>query len=124
MSEETTTDHSSQYSLDTARKEGWRVVVPTAFELLVDIDSDADYVRFTQAYYLMATLGMVSGYSVRPSKSGGERRHITVKVPLKITPLERIALQAILGSDWKRELFSLDRLNRGDAVPTLFFEKV
>ena len=123
MSEETAVDHSSQFSLDLARKEGWRIVVPTAFELLVDIDSDTDFDRFKQAYHRAATCGMVSGYSARPSKSGGNRQHITVTVPLKITPLERIALQAILGSDWQRELYSLERLNKGDAIPTLFFEK-
>lgn len=117
------TDNSSQYGLDSAREQGLRVVLPSAFELLIDIDNKPDLERFTLAYDFARRLGMVDGYSAGPSKSGGERRHITVRVPLKVTPLERIALQAILGSDWRRELLSLDRLNRGDAVPTMFFEK-
>jgi hypothetical protein len=31
-------------------------------------------------------------------------------------------LQALLGSDLKRELFSYTRLIEGEAIPTLFFE--
>ena len=118
MSEENTQDHSSQFSLDYARNNGLRIVLPTAFELQVDIDNNEAFAQFQRAYDLAATLGMVSECSVRPSKSSGERRHVTVKVPLKITPLERIALQAIFGSDWRREPYSLERLRKGDAVPT------
>jgi len=124
MSEDNEIDHSSQFSLDKARKEGLRVVVPTAFELQIDIDSEEALFEFERRYDFARQLGLVSSYSMRPSKSGGERYHVTARVPLKITPLERITLQAILGSDWRREILSLERLNKGDAIPTLFFEKV
>ena len=124
MSEDNVLDHSSQYSLDFARKQGLRVVLPTALELQIDIDSDEALYDFERRYELARNTGLpLAGYSSQPSKSGGEKRHITVRMSLKITPLERIALQAILGSDWRRELFSYDRLQRGDAVPTLFFER-
>lgn len=125
MSEDNAVDHSSQYSLDFARQEGLRVVLPTATQLQVDIDNDADYARFTQAFDLTMRhgIGGVSSFTERPSRSGGERRHITVHLALPVTALERIALQAILGSDWKREAFSFERLKKGEAVPTLFFEK-
>lgn len=118
-------DHSSQRSLDIAREEGLRIVVPTARQLFIDIDNDTDYERFCDAYDRAYDLGFVSGYSERPSKSGEPgHRHIIVSTPLVVeTPLMRIALQAILGSDWKRELWSLKRLQEHDAIPTLFYEK-
>ncbi len=124
MSEENAVDHSSQFSLDFARKEGLRIVLPTANELLIDIDSDADYSRFTQAYARLCDLDLFepTGFVTTPSRNGGEGRHISIHLRKRVTPLERIALQAILGSDWKRELYSLARLQDGDAIPTLFFE--
>jgi hypothetical protein len=126
MSEENVLDHSSQFSLDFARKENLRVVLPTSRELQIDIDSDDAFATFTQAYELLRNLGTfgAAGYSVRPSRSGGEKRHVTVRLSLAITSLERIALQAILGSDWRREMFSIARLQEGQAIPTLFFEKI
>src|SRR5258708_6195778 len=126
MSEESVQDHSSQFSLDFARKEGLRIVLPSVKELQIDIDNDADFAQFTQAYSMLRDLQLFSprGYSERPSRNGGEGRHITVMLHSDVTPLERITLQAILGSDWRREMFSLKRLEDGDAIPTLFFEKV
>jgi hypothetical protein len=117
-------DTSSQGALDRARKENWRVVVPTAFELQIDIDSDEAFKEFELRFSKASELGFVSGFSSRPSKSGTEGRyHVTVKTPLKIeSATERIALQAILGSDWLRELRGLHRVYQGEAIPTLFFE--
>lgn len=124
MSEEQNVDHTSQFSLDFARENGLWVVLPKAAELQIDIDSNAAFTTFEDNYEMARELGLgVKGYSVRPSKSGGERRHATVTMyaPLE-SPLQRIALQALLGSDLKRELFSYARLQEGEAIPTLFFE--
>lgn len=125
MSEEGIVDHSSQFSLDFARKEGLRVVVPTATQIQIDIDNDADYARYTQAYDMLRDLRIYAklNASERPSRNGGEGRHITIDLGDDVTPIERIALQAIMGSDFKRELFSLSRVKDGEAIPTLFYEK-
>lgn len=59
---------------------------------------------------------------VTPSKSGGEKQHIRVFLPFNVEPVERIALQAALGSDGVRELLSLRRVRGDDPHPTLFAE--
>lgn len=116
---------SSQVALDRALDEGLRVKVPEAYELLVDIDSEEDFVSFQERYQMLSGLGLVSGYDKTPSKSGNPGRyHIVVKtMSVRLTPVDRIALQAILGSDYKREANSYRRYVDGDPIPTLFFEK-
>ncbi len=101
-----------------------RVVLPKDNELQIDIDSDADFAQFTQAYDKLFGVDFVlpMKFDVTPSRNGGEGRHITVTLHKPIDPLTRIALQAVLGSDWKRELFGLVRLHNDDPNPTLFYE--
>lgn len=125
MSVDQEKDTSSQGSLNEAHKQGWRIVVPKANELLLDIDSEEAFAEFKERYTRAANFNLVEGYSARPSKSGTPGRyHVTVRVPGNIdSQLYRVALQAVLGSDWKREMYSIDRINKYDAIPTLFFEK-
>ena len=62
-------------------------------------------------------------YLVRPSPSGRPgRHHVVVTMPRPVSPMERIALQAILGSDPIREMLSWFRIERGIEEPTIFFE--
>lgn len=123
MSEETAQDHSAQYSLDYARKEGLRVVLPRKGQLLIDIDTDADFAVFEQNLPLIKPLYPYTGHIVTPSRSKPEGRHITVHLNVSLTPMERIALQAVLGSDRRREAYSIERLKNDDVTPTIFFEK-
>lgn len=109
---------------EAARANGCAIVYPADNELQLDIDSEADFTRFEdQLPILKRTVG-VTTWRVHPSKSGGEKRHVTVVLDRDVTDArERILLQALLGSDRKRELLSLVYLNAGRAKPTLFFEK-
>jgi hypothetical protein len=43
-------------------------------------------------------------------------------MPYTVTSIERVALQAMLGSDSIREMLSWLRLRRGIDTPTIFFE--
>lgn len=56
-----------------------------------------------------------------PSKSGN--LHVTIKLPIAMSAQERIAWQAALGSDPKREMLGLIRVAMGNESPILFFEK-
>ncbi len=124
MSEESTIDHTSQGSLEEARKEGLRVILPEPKQLLIDIDTEANLETFNRNYLLLQELGVdLLGYSSRPSRRKIEGRHITVRLGWKPTVIERIALQAMLGSDLKREIYSFWRWQTGEAIPTMFFEK-
>lgn len=122
------------YDLNEAREifiarvesEGFRVVLPADNELQIDIDNGLHYATFLRNLESLAR-NMEDAdewlIEMHPSKSGPPRRHITIQLPGTVTPWQRIALQAALGSDPMRELLSSIRLMRGDVHPTLFVEK-
>lgn len=114
----------SQEATAEAKKLGLSVVIPAPNQLQIDIDDAVSYNVFTRNLGLLKQYWGVGHKSERTSKSGNpERRHITITLNRDVTPLERIGLQAVLGSDVKREMFSLIRVLEKDAAPTLFFEK-
>lgn len=105
--------------------EGFRVVLPNDNELQIDIDDDAHYATFLRNLESVArNVEDAAEWHMEshPSKSGLPRQHITIQLPLRIEPWQRIAMQAALGSDPMRELLSAIRLQRGDVHPTLFVE--
>lgn len=105
-----------------AKENDLRIVVPTARELFIDIDSEEDYKIFSKQFYLLTQFGLVyKDYRLTTSKSGN--KHVVVTLLNPITPTERILLQAVLGSDRTRELLSYIRIRKGDPTPTIFFEK-
>ncbi len=97
------------------------VIRPTPYQLFIDIDSAAAFKVFKEQFELLNEM-LLATFESKPSKSGGEHRHVIVTMPHKVTPLERIALQAMLGSDLKRELLSWHRVNTDTPDPTVFFE--
>jgi hypothetical protein len=99
------------------------VVLPKSNELFIDIDSDADLAEFDRNYGVINELFCIDEYEVKPSRNKERGKHIYVKLGQNVTPTERILLQAILGSDRKREALSLWRIHHNDPDPTLFFEK-
>jgi len=106
------------------------VVFPAADELFIDIDMSFERDAFIWAFPMFQQL-FPGALIVRntPSKSSSAfggiwNRHIVVKVPgQKFSAEQRVMLQAILGSDPKRELLTLKNISEGDKTPTLFFEK-
>lgn len=103
---------------------GLRVVLPEANQLQIDIDSEEHLLSFMSALGVILRNWDTEGIDVEahPSKSGLPRLHITLTLPFEVSPWQRIALQAALGSDPTRELLSATRLMRGDSHPTLFVE--
>jgi hypothetical protein len=89
-----------------AKENGLRVVYPTAHTLLIDIDSDADLKVFKENLVVLQEHFEVK-WSWSPSRRKAEGKHIIVKIEEEeFTFLERLGLQAMLGSDRKRELLS------------------
>jgi len=64
-------------------------------------------------------LDVVIGYS----RSGAPKRHVTVTLDQPIDNYQRVALQAIMGSDRVREFLSYVQHRNGDQHPILFIEK-
>lgn len=106
-----------------ATAKGLVVVVPKANELFVDIDDEESRTLFEARIGIVVDV-IPCTWVMRPSPSGLPGHfHVTVTLPLEVTAIERIALQACLGSDRLHELLSWRALMRGSSMPTLFFER-
>lgn len=101
---------------------GGRIVEPRQDEIQIDIDSEAAAARFADIFGMLAD--RVGAYVVdrHHSRSGPPHEHITLAVDRQLSNLERIALQAIAGSDPRRELFGFLRVIAGVDMPTAFAE--
>jgi hypothetical protein len=109
--------------LETAAAAGLRAVVAQPNQLLIDIDTLESEYKYNTMLGMVASFFPLEVTSDLPSKSGGDHRHITLTLGHSISNVERVLLQAILGSDPKRELLSYVRLLRGIEPATMFFEK-
>jgi hypothetical protein len=117
-------DYSSQSAYDQATRENLVVFLPAANQLFIDIDNELGYAKYLRNYPLLQEFYAVTGVAENPSKSGDpDRRHITISLVEEISPIERLLLQAFLGSDVKREFLGLQRVKSGDPAPTLFLER-
>ena len=114
----------SESAYKKAEAEDLKVVLPEPNQLFIDIDNDFAMALFEKNYTDFVQWYCPTGDPViTPSKSGGERRHVTITVKDHLKPKERLILQAFLGSDLKREFLGLQRIKAGDKNPTLFLEK-
>lgn len=110
-----------------AKAMGLKAVLPGHTQLLLDIDNDADHAWMTEQIACMAAVGFtVEILSDHPSKSGLPRRHVYIDLSMELSATERIAWQACLGSDRRRELLSMLRVKHRDISrpPTVLFERV
>ena len=99
------------------------IVEPESNELFIDIDSESDVGVMSEMVRILRFNGVVvSVERVTPSRTEGHY-HAVVKLDRDVSAVERIAFQACLGSDRKRELLSLLRVVLElDRPPTVFFE--
>lgn len=102
---------------------GRRVELPAADQLQIDIDSYDAQRAFERSWCIFSREWPEATHEIRASKSGPPHAHVYVTVPgWQLEPIERIALQAALGSDPVRELLAVVRLAKGIPHPTLFVE--
>lgn len=101
-----------------------KVIHPKAKELFLDID-DANSMAVFEAMSAVLRDNHHRVKLVKQTVSSGGNTHIYATIPSfkKLDPVMRIALQACLGSDRKRELLSLLRIvTKAKRAPTVFFE--
>lgn len=123
-----TSDYSDPLSTKhrdlTAEKRGLVIKKPTERELFIDIDSNAQLKIFREHLKLVQTIVGCSYTKTRsPSRKPGHWHIVVTTDDTKVMPFDRILLQALLGSDLKREALSWLRLLRGVPDPTVFFER-
>jgi len=113
-------ERSAKY-IERMEKEGYVVVTPGRTEVQVDIDSKEQYAVFLKQLDALEKRGSVARVIMTISKSGG--RHFRVFLHREINKVERIAIQAALGSDPLRELLSMFQYWDGDPIPSLMAER-
>jgi len=114
---------NSRVAEERAEREDLSVVYPKPNELFVDIDNEHSYQLFIKQMDIMRKYVGATAMSVSPSKSGLPKRHIIVTLTKNVTEIERVALQAMIGSDRVRELLGYIQAKNNDPHPTLFLEK-
>ena len=100
---------------------GMAVVTPKQNELFIDIDSPEALEIFKVRVYKLGQLIGMTRWTMSRSKTEGHF-HVTAGLNRDINPVERIALQAMLGSDPMHEALSLKAAMSGMIHPTVFFE--
>lgn len=121
---------SREQYVQRKKDEGFEIYTPEDNELLLDIDSEEAYQTFLVRFERLKeeiedAMGYDCGsliYKVYDSATEGHR-HIIVTLPFEVNMHERIALQAVLGSDPVREMLSIFRVWQGDPYPTLLAMK-
>jgi len=106
-----------------ADENDWDLVLPEQDELFLDIDCEDDVPGMMQQLALLTKNKFVCSVTRNtPSKTAGHR-HIVIKFPQVVDDMTRVALQACLGSDRRREILSVLRLLlKVDRPATCFFE--
>jgi hypothetical protein len=117
---------NSQRAINQAQIEGLEAIYPQHNELQIDIDNEHSYMLLMNQLHIVNKFIGFYNYKETPSKSGAPfKKHITLTFGYGVTftDLERVGLQAMLGSDRVRELLSYVQAQAGDPHPTLFLEK-
>lgn len=116
---------TSDSPAEIAAELGLVVVEPGPQELLLDMDDAEAHEALAAALKLLTDNGELVIETKRTvSKSGNAHVYLTLPKWAALDPMTRIALQACLGSDRKRELYSILRVIRAyDIPPTVLFER-
>ena len=105
-----------------AEKAGFEIVRGDDRTLLLDLDTPNAISQFASMRDMVRDkVGFVE-VERWPSKSGGGRTHVRISIRDPLSPIERIAVQAMLGSDPKRELLGLLKIRAGiNGDPSVLF---
>lgn len=107
-----------------AAKRGLEVILPQENELFLDIDSQEDEDFFNYINETLSHNGIEFNIEKKTTSAGGNT-HIYIKIDMDppITDMERLLLQACLGSDRKRELLGWIRIRfQAERPSSTFFE--
>lgn len=91
-------------------------------ELQIDLDGKVAWHFFLGQHRLLAGLKWIPAATQITSSPGGNI-HVRILLPKPMPLIERIALQAILGSDRRREAYNYIRAKSRMPYPVLLFEK-
>jgi len=109
---------------NASKSKGRGVVYPNEFTVQIDLDSEEELVEFKQRFELFDRLFKVIGFKITKSTTPNHY-HVRIEMDQAVlNEAERILFQALLGSDFRREMISYARLLAGDKHPSVLFEKI
>ena len=114
---------TTEQMLEWANNIDCNCIMATDKQLFVDIDTELHYEMFQHQIKLLKKHFYFKSISIAPSKQGLPHRHITIDMVDSYSVLERVALQACLGSDPTREMLSVRRAINKEENVVVFFEK-
>lgn len=107
-----------------------RVILPKENEVFVDLDAlwaeeaEAALLEYQRRFDLLRLYCPEAEEIARRHSRHGVGYHVIVRVPFVLTPAQRVALQASLGSDFKRELIASVGLLKHVAWPVSVFYEI
>lgn len=100
---------------------GFTVVQSTERTLLIDIDRARSLTEFDRRLTWMAHYLPLREVARWPSKSG-RGWHVVVESTEEMSPVERLLLEACLGSDLRRAFYGLLHARKGFMNPSMLFK--
>jgi len=91
--------------------------------LQIDLDTRAALRLFLRQHRLLTAGGWLPSRPPKITRSRGGNLHAVIRLAQPTPALERVLLQALLGSDPVREARNYGRVKNGAPYPILFFEK-
>ena len=95
-----------------AKANGLTIVVPEPNQLQLDIDSPKLPANYAEQLEILGCIRKITSVRQTTSKSGNIHVYIDLDGP--IAPVERVLLQACMGSDQKRELLTFLNMQSPD----------
>ena len=118
-------DHAVHAAQKLAHFPDYRVAVARDNELQIDYDIPISCPMPTCFHQAMEHLHKrfnTDKLSYEITESKGGNRHVTILLPEDMPIVERVAWQAVFGSDARREAMSLVSIAKNEKNPVLFFE--
>lgn len=92
-------------------------------ELQIDLDTDLAYETFKQQLKFLRRTRQLEIISVRKFTSRSGNRHVSITLTQNLPIMERIALQAALGSDVRREMCNWGRARNNAPYPIILIHR-
>ena len=106
-----------------AKELGLDLLKPGPYDVFLDIDNATDNAFLSLMLDVLRNNGIEFNVMLTTTSKSGNK-HTYLRFTRPISAIERIAIQACLGSDRVRELLSLLRIwTNAECPPTAFFEK-
>lgn len=125
------TEHVNEYNglgpqavanaAEQAIEQGFEVVRSNERRLLLDLDDQPAVEAYCRVRPLLSEHFGFTTSTTWASKSG-KGSHVVIELERPLPFITRIALQAALGSDGKRELLSIIRMYHGCEEPSMLFK--